>query len=222
MKITEVFFRSSERKSGQQWFEVFNDGSEPVNLRGLLVRKLDGQKKQLAWEAALPDQDIILEPGQFVLIAQSLDLGQNLCSEHRVIEFKALKLAAQGVQELCVSDTCTQISNSKPTEKDSSRNLLAGSWLPETCELKSGLNASPGLPAGFCYQKLDLGWRECPPKPEAQTASSVSSHRQLGSCQQVNGIFLGSGLWFIVAVLFLLHKLYIGVLGLAAKYFEAR
>lgn len=187
LRITEVYFRSSARKAGQQWFEVLNDGDEPVNLANAVVKRLDGQKKQQAWVANLSEQDFILEPQQYVVIAQKADLGQNLCSEHRVIILKELKLEPGGVQRLCINESCVKISDSKSTEKDFSRNLLLDSWFAEVCEVKPGFFASPGLPTAFCQKNLESGWTTCPEPVQEVKATEHQSARHAGGCQTVAG-----------------------------------
>lgn len=187
LRITEVYFRSSARKSGQQWFEVLNDGDEPVNLSNAVIKRLDGQKKQQAWIASLPDQDFILGPEQYVVIAQKADLGQNLCSEHRVIILKELKLESSGVQRLCINESCVKISDSKSTEKDFSRNLLLDSWFAEVCEVKPGFFASPGLPMAFCQKNSESGWTTCSESVVEVKVAEGQSARHAGGCQTVAG-----------------------------------
>lgn len=167
MKITEIYFRSTQKKSGQQWFEIFNDSPNSVNLRQAQVKLLEGQKKQLALKFKLPEQDVELGPGQYAVIAQEADLGQNLCSDHRVIVAKEIKFASQGVQTICIQvvneeESCAKISDSKSAMKDVSRNLLDAYWAPEECVLKPGILASPGLPKLFCQEGVESGWTECP------------------------------------------------------------
>lgn len=169
MKITEVYFRSSDKKPGQQWFEVFNDSLEAVNLRNALVKRMDGQKKHQAWAIFLPDEDSIVEPGQYAIIAQRVDLGQNLCSQHRVIVLKDPNFAfkSSGVQTLCVavageSESCARISDSKKIEDGFSRVPLAGLWVNELCEMKPGFFASPGLQTVYCQKNIESGWTACP------------------------------------------------------------
>lgn len=219
MKITEVYFRSKDKKPGQQWFEIFNDDDQPVNVRKAPVKRLDTLKKKQAWSANLPDQDLILGPGQYAIIAQKKDLGQNLCSEHWVIVLEELKLASQGVQELCILESCTKINDSKSTEKDASRNLILDSWFNESCEIKPGFHASPGLPMAFCQKNSDSGWSICPeePVPETPTATAapqteattqastvrrhtMMDHSHASGCQMVSwgfdgSLFLGVLLW---------------------------
>jgi hypothetical protein len=188
LRITEVFFGAHTFKRGQQWFEVYNEGPEPVNLSKAIIKRLDGEKKkQQAWVAKLPEQDFILEPERYVVIAQKPDLGQNLCSGYPVILLKELRLESSGIQRLCLDNLCVKISDSKSTEKDLSRNLLLDSWFPEICEIKSGLFASPGLPTAFCQKGLESGWVACPEPVQEVKAIPRQSVRHSGGCQTVVG-----------------------------------
>ena len=188
LRITEVYFGAYTFKRGQQWFEVLNDGLEPINLKKAVVRRLDGQKKQQAWATNLSEQDLILEPGQYVVIAQKTDLGQNLCSGYPVIILKELKLESSGFQRLCINESCVKISDSKPIDKDFSRNLLLDSWFPEVCEVKPGFSASPGLPTAFCQKNIKSSWTLCPEPVVEVKAAERQSSRHVGGCQTVAGV----------------------------------
>ena len=191
MKITEIYFRNHETKKGQQWIELFNTTDQAVNLRRANIRKIDGKKNpKQVWKLELPNEDLRIEPGQYVLLAQQADLGQKLCTDkHKIIVLKDKNFGfdSQGVQTLCVkaqeeAEFCRQISDSKKTEKNTSRNLADHSWETEECALKSNLFASPGLPAGFCQDSQTSGWFECPEQP----IESLPHHDM--SCQSVTGV----------------------------------
>lgn len=198
MRITEVYFRSHEPKKGQQWFEVQNTIEEAINLKQARLRKIDGKKNaREVWVTWLPDEDLILEPGQYAVIAQKADLGQNLCSEHKIIVLKDKNFAfdSKGIQILCLKigeelEHCVQISDSKKIKKNSSRNLLERGWPNEVCELKAGLFASPGLPMLFCKEDNESGWSTCLEKPvdSEVVAQTEPARRHRGGCQAILGV----------------------------------
>lgn len=216
MKITEIYFKSSESKKNEQWFEVFNSTEKSVNLKNAQIRKIDGKKNpKQAWSVFLPDQDWILEPGQFAVIAQQADLGQNLCSEYKIIvvQDKNFSFASKGVQTLCVKPSeeeefCAPISNSKKVESNYSRYLVSGTWFEEkieTCEIKPGVFASPGLPELFCQKNLESGWSVCPEKllettTQKTTASCQMVSQKPDSALELAALFIG---WILFKRLFL-------------------
>lgn len=181
MKITEVFFRSTERKPGQQWFEIFNDGEKSINLQKAVIRRIDGKlDPQQNWALVLPDVEHFLEAGQYAVIAQRADLGLNLCSEHLVIviEDPTFNFKSEGVQNLCIKTTeqaevCERINDSKGTRKGRSRDFSESSWRDAECQLKPGIFASPGLLSDFCKQNSDSGWTTCPDPIAAATQQTV-------------------------------------------------
>ncbi|MBH1989075.1 MAG: hypothetical protein I8H75_04680 [Myxococcaceae bacterium] len=202
MRITEVFIRGIERHSGQQWFEVWNDSDEAMNLRGLLVQKRDGKKRELVWQRSLPEEDCWLQPGEYGIIAQRADLGQNLCSGYPVVILKDLKFHSQGVQEICLEKVCAPISDSKSVEKGFSRNLISDRWAIETCELKSGFYASPGLAMGFCNTDVSSAWTKCPATNTQEQSLARPNHPELSSCEQTNPAAIS---WLMVLGCLLWH-----------------
>ena len=203
LQITEIF-RPGDRKPGQQWIEVQNIGDEPVNLNHAVIRRLDGKKQEQAWVLEISAEDAWLNPDQYGLIAQRKDLGRNLCSDVLVIETqnKDFKLESSRVQTVCLKaagleETCAPFSNSKSMKAGTSRNLENGTWDNETCEITSGFNASPGLPADFCESDISSPWHECPPD---ESEAQMSKARELsGGCRQV-GADYGIG-WLLLGVI---------------------
>ncbi len=181
LDITEVFIHASDKKPGQQWVEVYNAGNESVNLRGLWVKRLDGKSKVEAWRFQIPDQDALVQPGEYALIAQKRDLGRNLCSDVLVVEApsKRMSFKSSGIQTVCVGDACAVIGDSRKAEFDHARDLSEGAWQSASCEIAPQFYGSPGLSASFCEEQQASPWHECPPKPEPQK-SSCSQGEVLG------------------------------------------
>ncbi|MEI6805701.1 MAG: hypothetical protein WCK49_04250 [Myxococcaceae bacterium] len=197
MKITEVYFRPYTSKNGQQWFELYNDGDVPVDLKKSVIKLSSGEK---SWVSILPEKKFIIDPGQYVVFAQREDLGQDLCSEYFVIVLKNFKFFTGGSQNLCV----------KTLDKNEVCAKFKDAIQSEECEYAPELLGSPGLPSDFCEQEMLSGWHVCTEVTKKAVPAQTPNARQtlshtLSGCQSVlsDGSFEFVGLFF--ALFYSLH-----------------
>ncbi len=206
LNVTEVFVHASDKKPGQQWIEVYNAGSDSLNLRGMWVKRLDGKGKVEAWRFQIPEQDAFVQPGEYALIAQKRDLGRNLCSDILVIEAppKRMSFKSSGIQTVCVGDACAVIGDSRKVEFDRSRDLSEGAWQSASCEIAPQFFASPGLSASFCEEQQESPWHECPPQvePEKSSRRELTTGCSQGGTQDTSWFLL---LWGLLAWHMRLH-----------------
>jgi len=170
--ISEVYAHGlgSSTDHGQEWFELFNAGEMPVKLNGMVVRRLDGSSSEEAFRLTIQsNEDLIIEPGDYFVVAQSRDLGLPLCLDIPlvVVHDRAFSLDNSGVQSLCIQpvgqvEDCAQFSNSRSFPKGHSRyysgsNLVGNdkliSWQVEDCPLFFGRYGTPGKAASSCRQE---------------------------------------------------------------------